>query len=95
MVANFAGLRAVPDPGRIRQIEVIGATVLPNLEVPMKTLILTATLIAATLSTAPAQAAFKAGLHDIGVTDSLERRGTRTPGGSGCDGKGDVGKPGC
>ena len=71
--------------------------VLLTLEVPMKTLILTAMLIAATMSSVPAHAAFKAGLHDVSMMDSFDRRGggTRTKGGSGCDGAGDVGKPGC
>lgn len=65
----------------------------------MKTLILTATLIAATLSTvAPVSAlTLKGGLYDISMMDTFDRRGrgTRTPGGSGCDGAGDAGKPGC
>ncbi len=65
----------------------------------MKTLILTATLIAATLSTlAPVSAmGLKDGFHGLAQLDIVDRHGrkTRTPGGSGCDGAGDVGKPGC
>jgi len=99
MVLIFARPRAVPQRVRIGQVGGIGAIKLLNLEVPMKTLILTATLIAATLSTvAPVSAmTLKAGLHDIGMMQDFDRKGRRprTPGGSGCDGAGDVGKPGC
>lgn len=69
-----------------------------QMEIQMKTLILAATLIGATLSSVAPVAAMtlKDGLYDISVMD-FDRRGRRprTPGGSGCDGAGDVGKPGC
>lgn len=65
----------------------------------MKTLILTATFAAFAFTIAvPAQAAFVAdGIHALTQADSSidKRRKPRVPGGSGCDGAGDIGKPGC
>jgi hypothetical protein len=53
----------------------------------MQKLLLTATLAALALSAvAPAQAlTFGNGLFDASMTDSIDRRRPRVPGGSGCD----------
>lgn len=65
----------------------------------MKPLILTATFAAFAFTlVAPAQAAFVAdGINALSQADSGfdKRRKPRVPGGSGCDGAGDIGKPGC
>lgn len=65
----------------------------------MKTLILTATFATlAFTAVLPAHAAFVAdGISALSLTDGSidKRRKPRVPGGSGCDGLGDIGKPGC
>ena len=64
----------------------------------MKSLILAATLVASALTAIPATAMVIAdGFHTLDMQQSFDRRGRRprTLGGSGCDGAGDAGKPGC